>query len=85
MYVELVIFLAALAWSFLGCIQAINVVHGYRWRALLTSVAIGVAHLTIYRTVPTAEGWLAVTAFVTAGCLGSQMSMLVTKKLKATV
>ena len=79
---ELIIFTAAFASVFLGCFQAINVVRGrYAWTAL-TSMAQSCAALTLYHTVPTVTTAPAALAFVIAGVLGGQFSMLVTRKTR---
>lgn len=80
---ELLIFSASFASVFLGCFQAINVVHGRHLWVALTSVAQSFAAFTLYHTVPDVAGPAGAIAFVLAGVLGGQLSLIVTKKVRA--
>lgn len=84
MVAALVIFVATFAWAFLGCLQAINVVERRRVWAFFTSIAIAVAHLCLYKTVPATNDVWGVSAFVVAGVLGSQLSIVVTLRRGGT-
>lgn len=78
----LLIFVASFCAIFLGCLQAINVVHGRRIWAAATSLAQGAAALTLYRLVPHVDTAIAAGAFLLAGVLGGQLSMHVTRSLR---
>jgi hypothetical protein len=79
---ELLIFAAAFASVFLGCFQAINVVHGRHVWTAVTSVAQSCAAFTLYHTVPDVTGPAGAAAFIIAGVVGGQLSLLVTKKTR---
>lgn len=79
-----IIFTASFCSVFLGCLQSVNVVHGRRLWAAITSVAQGMSVLTLYRLVPKVETFAAAIAFLTAGVIGGQLSMHVTRKLRET-
>lgn len=79
---ELIIFLAAFSSVFLGCFQAINVVYGRHIWAVITSAAQAGAALTLYKTIPDVDTALGVAAFIIAGVLGGQASMVVTRRTR---
>lgn len=80
----LLVFVASCCSVGLGCFQAINVVHGRRLWAIATSLAQGVAALTLYKTVPNVTTTSAAIAFLAGGVAGGQISMHVTRKTRMT-
>lgn len=66
--------------SFLGCFQVLNLTRNHKFRAALTSCAIAFCQLQVYKNAPHVDTAFALTAYVFAGLLGSQLSMLVRAK-----
>lgn len=74
MKVALIIGLCAFLSSLFGCLQVINLNHGWRWRGALVSCCIGTCQLTIYKLAQEVHGPLQVGAFLLGGVLGMQLS-----------
>lgn len=73
----LLVLFAAFMSAGLGCLQAINVVRGYRLLALLTSIVQSLAALTLYKLVPHVHSADAVLAYIAGNACGGQVSMYV--------
>ena len=75
---------SAFSIAFLGCLQSINVSRGHRLPAGITSLLIGMAQLTLYRTVPHVDSFSHGAVFVLCGLVGAQLSMTVAARIRKT-
>jgi len=74
---NILIAIGAFGAAFLGCVQAINVVNGYKIRAAIFSTLIAISQLTLYKTVPNTTEVSSMLIFVLFGVVGAQASMYV--------
>ena len=79
---ELTLALGAFLVAFTGCIQAVNIVNGYRIRAGFTSIVIALSQLALYKTIPQTTDLGHITIFVLFGLAGSQSSMWFRNEVK---
>lgn len=76
----LLVFVASFSSVGLGCFQVVNVMRSRYLLAALTSLAQGVAVLTLYRIVPHVDTMAAGAGFLLGGVFGGQLSMHVTRR-----
>lgn len=62
----LIIYISTFCLVFALGFQSLNVNNGHYKAAFMTSLAIGVSNLVLYKTVPDAN-WLEITAYLVAG------------------
>lgn len=80
MKIALLIGTCAFLSSLFGCLQVINLQHGWRIRGALVSCCIGACQLTIYKAAQDVHGVSQVAAYLLGGVLGMQLSFYYTKK-----
>lgn len=66
--------------SFLGCFQILNLQHRHRIWLSLTSCAIAISQLTVYRLAPKVEGFEAYTVYVLGGLIGANLALYLKSK-----